>query len=122
MANILVADDEACLRRVLVHALEMHGHQVSEAQDGVEALNLYSVTKHDLVITDLIMPEMEGLEAIAELIRRNPAQRIIAITAGGRGSFLGYLKLAKSFGAKAVLAKPFTLEELKTVVTQVLAT
>lgn len=78
-----------------------------EARDGAEGLRFYGEHGTDLIITDLIMPGNEGLEIIQELRRANPEAKIIAMSGGGRNGPTDYLKIAKFFGARQVLAKPF---------------
>jgi len=82
MSRILVTDDEDQIRAMLRHALESSGHEVLEANNGEEGVRIYQKQPADLVITDILMPEKEGLESIRELRRLNPAVRIIAISGG----------------------------------------
>mgnify|MGYP001486876547 FL=1 len=112
MARILVVDDEEGIRTLIRNMLVREGHQVTTACDGVEALRVVDSQAVDLVITDLIMPEMEGVEMISELRRRFPAIKIIAMSGGGMGGAVDYLRLAKALGAGQTLAKPFTREVL----------
>ena len=107
MARILVVDDEEGIRTLIRNMLVREGHQVTTACDGVEALRVVDSQAVDLVITDLIMPEMEGVEMISELRRRFPAIKIIAMSGGGMGGAVDYLRLAKALGAGQTLAKPF---------------
>ncbi len=110
--RILVVDDEEPIRTMLRKILEDSGYEVSEAPDGKVALWIYKVKHSDLIITDLIMPEKEGIETISELKRDYPEVKIIAISGGGRGGKGQYLDMAKKFGADNTLAKPFEKEEL----------
>ena len=112
MARILVIDDEDLARFTLRKFLQSAGHIVLEAKDGKEGLALLNKDPCDLVITDIIMPEKEGLETILELRQANPCLPIIAISGGGWGGYSGYLEAAQSFGANCSLAKPFAQEEL----------
>ncbi|OHC76187.1 MAG: hypothetical protein A3G18_00740 [Rhodospirillales bacterium RIFCSPLOWO2_12_FULL_58_28] len=112
MARILVIDDEELARFTLREILENAGHEVSEARNGNEGIAFQKATPFDLVITDIIMPEKEGVETIIELKRDYPGIRIIGISGGGRTRNLDFLKLAEQFGAARVLAKPFTEDEL----------
>ncbi len=121
MATILVADDDELLARMLEKALLRAGHQVIRAANGNEALRLYDPAKVDLVLTDLIMPEKEGLELIMSLRKANKAIKIIAMSGGGRSGPENYLPIAKQMGAKAVLKKPFSIELLQQTVSEVLA-
>jgi CheY-like chemotaxis protein len=121
MATILVADDDELLARMLEKALLRSGHQVIRAANGVEALRLYDPAKVDLVLTDLIMPEKEGLELIMSLRKINKEIKIIAMSGGGRSGPENYLPIAKQMGSKAVLKKPFSIELLQQTVNQILA-
>lgn len=112
MAKVLVVDDEELARFTVREILETAGHEVEEAENGVEALALQSAGPFDLVITDIIMPEKEGLETIIELKQRNPSLNIIAISGGGRTRNLDFLKLADECGADSILTKPFSEDEL----------
>jgi CheY-like chemotaxis protein len=113
MPHILIIDDDEAMRRSLGQTLERLGHQVSAAPDGKAGVARAAERAPDLVITDLIMPEKEGLETILELRAQHPRIRIIAMSGGGRLSNEDYLHLASRFGATGTLAKPFTREELK---------
>ncbi len=111
MAQILLIDDDDAIRTVVRIALEHAGHTVTEAADGREGLQQLRARAPELVITDLIMPEREGLEIMMEARTTHPAIKFIAISgAGRRGS--DYLRVAKYLGAKRILAKPFTPEQL----------
>ena len=112
MARILVIDDDDAFRRMLRRTLERAGHSVTEAGDGAQGLKVLRDIAVDLVITDLIMPEMEGIETIRALRHDYPELGIIAMSGGGRMTPDGYLAAAKGFGAARVLAKPFENEEL----------
>ena len=116
-ARILVADDEAGVRGYLRKVLEEGGYDVIEASDGKEALRQARAGDVDLVITDLIMPEQEGIETIRALHRDLPGVRIIAISGAFGGQFL---KVAQMLGAHAVLSKPVSAELLLARVAEVL--
>ncbi len=107
MIRILVIDDDFQMREMLGVILERKGYDVKTASDGKAALQLQSKKPFDIVITDIIMPEKEGLETISELRRGYPRLKIIAISGGGQYKPEGYLELAKQLGADRVLAKPF---------------
>lgn len=121
MPHILIIDDDESMRRSLAHTLEKLGYQVSSSPDGKAGVARAAESKPDLVITDLIMPEKEGLETIMELRALHPQIKIIAMSGGGRLSNEDYLHLAKRFGAKVTLAKPFTREELKAALAEAFA-
>jgi YesN/AraC family two-component response regulator len=112
MYDILVVDDEPMIREGLKVALEMEGHRALTASDGNEALKIVDESKPQLVITDIIMPESDGIEIICTLKNSNPDIKILAISGGGRISARDHLKIAKQLGATGVLAKPFSTEEL----------
>ena len=112
MANILVADDEELARFTIREILEAEGHSVIEAKNGNEAIALFNKQPTDLIITDIIMPDKEGIETIIELKREHPEVKIIAISGGGRTRNLDFLDLAKRYGADVILAKPFSEDEL----------
>lgn len=109
MAKILVIDDEAQIRDLLRRCLERQGHEVHAAADGKRGLTLFHEHPADLVITDLLMPECDGIEVISAL-RRNGVNAPILALSGTVG--LGFLHNALAFGATRGLVKPFTLEEL----------
>ena len=115
--RILIADDEAGVRSFLRAVLEQGGHEVSEAADGKQALHLARATPMDLVITDLVMPEAEGLETIQALRRAYPDMGIIAISGAFGGRFL---ETAGLLGADAVLRKPVDAKALLDKVEEVL--
>ena len=120
MARILIIDDDAAMRGSLAPTLERLGHEVSSAPDGKAGVARATEKAPDLVITDLIMPEKEGLETIMELRALYPRLKIIAMSGGGRLSNEDYLHLAKRFGASVTLAKPFSREELKAALAEAL--
>ena len=109
---ILVIDDNAQLRALLGGALAKMGYAVTSASDGGEAFEAIARQKFDVVITDLLMPEKDGIEVIGELRKKQPEARIIAMSGGGRGSRDHYLSTAKGLGAHALLGKPFSVSEL----------
>lgn len=121
MPRILLIEDDRHLRRALRLALEKYGYTVFEANDGREGLKAYQAQPVDLVVTDMIMPDMEGVETIRMLRKLNPVLHIIAITGGGRGAPESYLQLAAQFGAAKVFAKPFDLGDICAAVTQLLS-
>ncbi|MBA4135836.1 MAG: response regulator [Opitutus sp.] len=121
MANILVIDDDDIFRDVLVSALVHAGHSVRQATNGVEGLRMFHEQPAELVITDIVMPEKEGLDTIRDLRREFPTARIIAMSGGLAHDPRLYLHMAEKFGAAAVLAKPFNLAELNQTVNAALA-
>jgi len=116
MARILVIDDDATVRLSVKLALEDADHAVQVAADGREGTALFRNSPADLVISDIFMPEKEGLETIDEIKRMRPQTKIIAISGGGRMDPDDYLKIAKSVGADRSLSKPFDIQQLVDVV------
>jgi CheY-like chemotaxis protein len=121
MIRILLVDDDELFRPMLHAMLERSGFAVDAVKSGNEALARYRESPSDLVITDLIMPDKEGLETIRELRQEAPAVKIIAMSGGGRTSTNTYLQLAGRLGAAKVLSKPFSHQELLDAITTVLA-
>ncbi len=121
MAVVLVIDDDQEIRRLLRRILERAGHGVQEAGSGLEGIQKYRSDPADLVITDIVMPEKEGLETIQELRRDFPDAKIIAMSGGGRIGPKGYLKLAEKLGAARAFSKPFDRMEMVTAVDELLA-
>jgi two-component system response regulator (stage 0 sporulation protein F) len=119
MARILIIDDDQLIRTLLRFALESVGHEVIEAQDGRTGLDLYRHNRTDLVITDILLPQVNGLDIILELIQEFLDVKVIAMSGGTeRGNFLNTAKL---LGARQTLQKPFTIEKLLSVVRYELA-
>lgn len=120
MAKILVIEDDASFRSVLVQMLTRAGYEVRQAGDGNQAVEVCSDFNPDLVLTDIIMPDKEGLETIQDLLTLNPNLKIIAMSGGGKFGPDSYLPLAQKLGAKASLQKPFMREELISTIESVL--
>ena len=120
MARILIIDDEDQPRCMLQQVLIRAGHDVVEARDGNQGLQLFRTSPTDLIITDILMPEKEGLETIIDLRREFPAVKIIAISGGGRTGNLNFLEVAKRLGAQRTLQKPFELQEMIAAVRELL--
>jgi CheY-like chemotaxis protein len=122
MTRILVIDDEAAVRRMLRQMLEKAGYEVVEAPNGAVGLDLYHEHPVDLVITDILMPEKEGIETISTLRKTAAGVKIIAISGGGGGRLNkeDVLFSAQAFGAVRTLAKPFDREELLVAVREAL--
>ena len=118
--KILVIDDDEQMRVLLRQVMEWAGHEVVEAADGREGTRLQRQHRADLVITDLIMPEQEGLETITALRRDYPGLKIIAISGGGRIGPEAYLPAARELGADRVFSKPFDVRELAETVRELL--
>jgi len=119
--SILMIDDNEQLRDLLRAALTKLGYEVTSASNGAEAIEAIAKMPFDVVITDLLMPEKDGIEVIGELRRRQPQARIVAMSGGGRGSREHYLQTAKGLGAHALLGKPFSVTELSAALDTALA-
>lgn len=122
MARILLIDDDDSLRTVLRLTLNQFGHTVIEARNGKEGLELFPHAEADLVITDIVMPEKEGIEVLMALMKVKPPVKIIAMSGGGRGSAADYLRIASRLGAAKVLTKPFLIETLIAAINELLPT
>ncbi len=108
MANILVADDDEQYPVMLAKTLRNNQHNVVIAKDGAEALKLCTSQKFDLIITDILMPNVDGIDLMMDLIERHSGVPIIAISGGQAAIFR--LQSANTLGAHSVLTKPFTNE------------
>jgi CheY-like chemotaxis protein len=104
MASILLVEDDEQLRLLLKLLLTSSGYEVWEAPNGTKVCDMYQQQRFDLVITDLVMPDIDGLEVIMELRRRDSKVRIIAMSGAGQEE---YLKMAQKLGAQLTLSKPF---------------
>jgi DNA-binding NtrC family response regulator len=121
MARILVIDDDADARDMLKQTLERAGYEVETAADGKQGALCQAASPADLIITDIIMPEKEGLELIRELKREYPQCIIIAISGGGKRSPDDYLPIAMILGAAYTFAKPVERTELLEKIASLLA-
>ena len=110
MATILIIDDEEIIRALLRFAFEAAGYEVTEATNGREGLELYRHRPTDLVITDIVMPELNGLDMLLELTREFLDAKVIAIS--GAGEEKNVLDVAKLLGARQTFQKPFSLPHL----------
>ena len=122
MSKILLVDDSESTRAQIEEILKELNHQIAGVSNGLEAIELLKKEKNfDLVITDIFMPEMDGIETIEKVIELFPLTRIIAISAGGMGlSGSGMLEIASGLGAQAVLHKPLIPAEFRRTVQEVL--
>ncbi|MGD8990565.1 MAG: response regulator [Desulfobacterales bacterium] len=112
MARILIIDDESQIRSMLRLMLERGGYEVIEAADGMEGIRQYRDNPADLIITDLIMPNKDGIGMIIELKKEFPRVKIIAMSGGGVNRPEGYLDGAKKLGATRTLTKPIDRDEM----------
>src|SRR3954447_5849237 len=119
MADLVVIDDDPRYRRLIAQVLAGAGHQVRQAEDGAKGLAMCLQRTPQLVITDIVMPGMEGIETILRLMRERPGIAVLAISGAEPASV--YLRAATALGASASLPKPFTVEQLLTAVDALLA-
>jgi CheY-like chemotaxis protein len=121
MTKILVIDDDVIVRKTIIRLLEDGGYKVLSAEDGLRGMAMFRSEQPDLVITDIIMPEQEGIQTIAEMRKVMPDAKIIAISGSGRFGDADFLKMAQSLGAMDIVSKPFDADELLTIVENCLA-
>jgi len=120
MARILIIDDEPQIRSMLTLMLAREGYEIVEASDGVAGIKIYRQNPADLIITDLIMPNKDGIGMIIDLKKEFPDVKIIAMSGGGLNKPDGYLKGAKKLGAACTLTKPIDREEMLKAVREIL--
>ncbi len=121
MARLLLIDDDAEVRMPLAVWLRRHGHDVVEAGNGVEGLAHLEEGSFDVVVTDIIMPDMEGIETIMRVRKRWPDLPVVAISGGGSGEPSQALRPASRLGAHATLRKPFRPSVLGELIDKLLA-
>ncbi|HEX4193911.1 MAG TPA: response regulator [Stellaceae bacterium] len=121
MKKILVIDDNMVVRNTIVQILESEGYEVISAEDGRRGLFVFRSEKPDLVVTDIIMPEKEGIETIRDIRGEVPDAKIIAISGGGRIGNTDFLKIARQLGASDIVAKPLDPDHFLDVVKNCLA-
>lgn len=112
MPGVLIVEDDKELREMLKVSLTRRKYVVLEAENGKDAIAHFKPSITDLVVTDLIMPEEDGLKVIINLRKLKPSIKIIAISGGGKAGPGSYLNLAKVFGADAIYSKPFSINNL----------
>lgn len=121
-ATVLIIDDDPLLRAIAGEILLSAGYTVLEASDGAAGMETLEIAPVDLIITDMLMPEMDGVESILAIRRKRPSAPVIAISAGARHQPAGdLLRLAQALGASATLQKPLRRGELLAVVERLLA-
>jgi DNA-binding NtrC family response regulator len=118
LAKTLLVEDDEDVRYALAKFLRHAGHTVSEAVDGKQAIALVGREAFDIVITDIIMPEADGIEVVLEVRKRHPGLPIIAISGGGRIGRAEYLDAAQTLGANAVMQKPLDTDALLELIEQ----
>jgi CheY-like chemotaxis protein len=112
MPGILIVEDEKDLRGMLKTSLIRRKYTVIEAENGKDAISHFKPLITDIVVTDIIMPDEDGLKVIIKLKELKPSLKIIAISGGGKAGPGSYLNLAKALGADAIFSKPFSVNDL----------
>lgn len=107
MRKILVVEDDVTLRETIMLVLRCENYEVHGAMNGKEAIELNQANDYDLIITDILMPEMDGFEVIQYIRKHKPDTKLIAISGGGRVMAKDYLFIARNSGCSATLTKPF---------------
>src|SRR5664279_232277 len=120
MPGVLIVEDDKELREMLKLSLLRRNFTVFEADNGKSAIAHFKPTITDLVVTDIIMPEEDGLKVIMKLRELKPTIKIIAISGGGKAGPGSYLNMAKALGADAVYSKPFSINDLIVTIEQLL--
>ena len=113
MAHVLVVDDDVDVRSLVRRVIEKLGHEVSDVADGKEALRLLETTRFDLIISDVYMADMDGMELLVRIQQLELDVPVVVISGGGYKPRDEVLKMAAACGAVATLDKPFTLEQLR---------
>lgn len=121
MARILILEDSPDLRRMLQAKLEIEGFEVAAASSGADALRLMARAPADVILTDLFMPDKDGLETIVEMRARYPDTAIVAMSGWQSSQGVDYLKVARDIGAAHAVRKPFDLAGLVQVVRQLVS-
>ena len=122
MPGVLLVEDDKELREMLKMSLLRRSFTVLEAENGKDAITHFKPLITDLVVTDLIMPEEDGLKVIMKLREIKPSLKVIAISGGGKAGPGSYLNLAKALGADAIYSKPFSLNDLVAKIEDLLST
>ncbi len=120
MANVLIVDDEESVRETLGTLIAAGGHTIWQASSGFEAINRYDAERADLAIVDLIMPELGGLETIAELRKKNRSLKVIAASGAPKLGRSRLLDWATRMGADRTFCKPFVMAEMLGAVGEIL--
>lgn len=122
LSKILVIDDNELVREMVSATLDTAGHEVRHAADGEEGLRIQDEYQADVVVTDMVMPVLDGVETIRRMKRMSPPPAIIAISGSGHLGADSHLRLARQCGADAILPKPVQRQALLAAVQQILAT
>ncbi|MBR9980453.1 MAG: response regulator [Desulfatitalea sp.] len=126
MHRVLIIEDDNYVQSMLKQTFERAGYEVATAGNGADGLKVYEThwtesEPFDVVITDLIMPEMEGIETITKLRKTHPSVKVIAISGGGRNRPEDYLFLAEKLGANRTFSKPVDRQALLQAVSELMA-
>jgi len=122
MRKILIIDDNTAVRSTMARILELAGYETITAGDGNEGIIRMRQENPDLIITDIIMPEKEGIETIRQILNERPSAKIMAVSGGGRHANMDFLDAARKLGAIDVLEKPFEPDDLVNRVSRCLMT
>jgi DNA-binding NtrC family response regulator len=120
MARVLIIDDDESITMLLRMVLERNGYEVVTAGNGREGIKVFCANRPDLVISDILMPEMDGLEALKELRRMSPNLKLIAVSGGGARLKMDVLQVAEYLGAAATFEKPYKMDALLAAVRRLL--
>lgn len=120
MAHILIIDDDIAIQKVFTQLLESEGHEIALATNGKDGLARMKELEPDLIITDIMMPEMDGLEIVTYIRDHYPNLPVIAISGGMQMAAMNFLPLAEKFGACRVFEKPVSLIKLRETVNELL--
>lgn len=120
MSTILIIDDDEQFNLMLKSALAIKGYDVDTASNGREAKSLYQANVYDVIITDIIMPDVDGYEVILDLRRMGMGDRTIAVSGGGRTAAEDYLVTAQHFDVAATFNKPVDLQALRAKVEEII--
>ena len=121
MKNILLVDDEESIRKMVRAVLDDETYVFTEANNGSEALDIMETQSFDLIITDVIMPDCDGIELVMTVRKKLPDIKVIVMSGGGRVRADHYLNLAEKLGAARVFEKPFNTAELRETVSELLS-
>lgn len=121
VCKVLIIDDDPALLRLMSMAFQQAGFSIIAAGDGRKGIRMAAAHRPDLVVTDIVMPDIEGIAAIRAIKLAKRAPKVIAISGAGRGQGRDYLTWARHLGADEVLAKPFRMSELLKISQSVIA-
>ncbi|HXR87742.1 MAG TPA: response regulator [Stellaceae bacterium] len=112
MKKILIIEDNQIVRNTVMRILQSAGYTVVTANDGVQGFDMFRKERPDLVVSDIIMPQQEGIATIRQILTERPGTKIIAISGGGRIGNTDFLQIARKMGAVDALQKPFDPDDL----------